>query len=525
MARQPNPAHRGLALAAVGLATFMTSLDNTVVNVALPSIQRDLGLSLSGLEWVASAYVLAFAGLLLAGGRLADLYGRRRLFLAGTALFTAASLASGLAPSPAVLLAGRVAQGAGAALAAPTALAIIAAMFPDARDRGRAVGAWSGTSALAVALGPLAGGFISQHWHWGWIFFINVPLGALTLALGATAVTESRGTRLPRGLDVPGLATATLALTALSYALIQGHAAGWTSPPILAALTAAAAASAAFAAAEARSPAPMIDLALFRNRVFAGGTATLVLWGFGVLGVYFFTPLYLQGVLGFSPTAAGLAFVPMALLMAASATAAPLLAGKAGAGRAVAAGMVLVAAGLAAVALLGRHASFASLMAPLAAVGVGSGLTMPVTAAILGVLPPAQAGVAGGILNAAREASGLLGVTVIGAILAARQGAALGAGATPQAAFVSGYSAGLAAAAALVLAGGAIALRALRDPAPVTGIPQPRRAARAPSGPPVPAPVGTVTGRPALAAARHPVPSPARHSQARPCPECSPAAA
>src|SRR6266704_170776 len=400
MARQPNPAHRGLALAAVGLATFMTSLDNTVVNVALPSIQRDLGLSLSGLEWIASAYVLAFAGLLLAGGRLADLYGRRRLFLAGTALFTAASLASGLASSPAVLLAGRVAQGAGAALAAPTALAIIAAMFPGERERGRAVGAWSGTSALAVALGPLAGGFISQHWHWSWIFFINVPLGVLTLALGATAITESRGTRLPRGLDLPGLATATLALTALSYALIQGHAAGWTSPPILAALTAAAAASAAFAAAEARSPAPMIDLALFRNRVFAGGTATLVLWGFGVLGVYFFTPLYLQGVLGFSPTAAR-----------------------------------------------------------------------------LGVIPPAQAGVAGGILNAAREASGLLGVTVIGAILAARQGAALGAGATPHAAFVSGYSAGLAAAAALVLAGGAIALRALRGPAPAAGIPQPRRAA------------------------------------------------
>jgi MFS family permease len=266
-----------------------------------------------------------------------------------------------------------------------------------------------------------------------------------------------------------------LALTGLSYALIQGH-------------------------AEARSPAPMIDLALFRNRVFAGGTATLVLWGFGVLGVYFFTPLYLQGVLGFSPTAAGLAFVPMALLMAASATAAPLLAGRIGPGRAVAAGMVLVAAGLAAVALLGQQASFATLMAPLAAVGVGSGLTMPVTAAILDVLPQAQAGVAGGILNAAREASGLLGVTVIGAILAARQGAALVAGATPHAAFVSGYSAGLAAAAALVLAGGAIALRALRDPAPVTG-------------------------RPALAAVRHPVPSPPGHPQARPCPQCPPAAA
>src|SRR6266581_1399526 len=460
--------NRALALAAVSLATFMTSLDNTVVNVALPSIQRDLRLSLGGLEWVASSYVLVFASLLLAAGRLADLYGRRRLFLAGMAVFTGASLVSGLAAWEGLLLAGRVLQGAGAALATPTTLAIISAMFPDGRQRARAVGAWSGVTALAVALGPLAGGFISQHWHWGWIFFINVPLGIIAFGAGAAAISESRGRSARRSLDLPGLATSTLALSGLTYALIQGHAAGWTSPVILAAFAVTATAAGVFIAAESRSGAPMVDLALFRSRVFSGGTATLVLWGFGVLGVYFFTPLYLQGILGFSPTRAGLAFVPMALLMAASATVAPLVSGQAGMG--------LVAAGLAATALLGQHASFASLMAPLAAIGVGSGLTMPVTAAILGVLPPAQAGVAGGILNAAREASGLLGVTVIGAILAARQGAALGAGATPHAAFVSGYSAGVAAAAALVLAGGAIALRALRGPAPVTGIPQPRRA-------------------------------------------------
>jgi MFS family permease len=190
--------------------------------------------------------------------------------------------------------------------------------------------------------------------------------------------------------------------------------------------------------------------------------------------VYFFTPLYLQVVLGFSPTRAGLAFVPMALLMAVSATLAPLMSNRAGANRTVAAGMVLVAAGLAATALLGQHASFAALMVPLAAVGIGSGLTMPVTAAILGVLPQAQAGVAGGILNAAREASGLLGVTVIGAILTARQGAALAAGATPHAAFLAGYSAGLAAAAALVLAGGVIALRTMPGRAKAaTARPQP----------------------------------------------------
>src|SRR6266700_2958346 len=223
-------------LLAVALATFMTYLDNNIVNVAMPAIERDLHLSISGLEWVVSAYVLVFASLLLAGGRLADLYGRRRMFLAGTAVFTVASLVSGLARTEALLLAGRVAQGAGSALAAPTALAIISAMFPGERERGRAVGAWSGVTALAVALGPLAGGFISQHWHWGWIFYINVPLGLLTLAAGAAAISESRDRGVARSLDLPGLVTSTIALSALTYALIQGHAAGWTSPVILAAL-------------------------------------------------------------------------------------------------------------------------------------------------------------------------------------------------------------------------------------------------------------------------------------------------
>jgi len=218
-------------------------------------------------------------------------------------------------------------------------------MFPGERERSRTVGAWSGVTALAVATGPLAGGFISQHWHWGWIFFINVPLGLLTLTLGAAAITETRAAGAARTLDLPGLASATLALAALAYALIQGHAAGWTSPVILASLAAAGAAGPAFCAAESRSPAPMVDLALFRSRVFTGGTATLVLWGFGVLGVYFFTPIYLQVVLGFSPTRAGLAFVPMALLMAASATLAPLATGRARGARTVAAGMALAAAG------------------------------------------------------------------------------------------------------------------------------------------------------------------------------------
>jgi len=470
---------RWWTLTAVALATFMTSLDNTVVNVALPSIQRDLGLALAGLEWITSAYILVFASLLLAGGRLADLYGQRRLFLGGLSLFTGASLVAGLASTEQVLLTGRVLQGIGAALATPATLAIIPATFPDAKQRNLAVAAWSAVAALALAVGPLAGGFLTQHWHWSWIFYLNVPVGTATLALAVVAIpasstasreasrTASHEASRPRStahhptLDLAGLATATLALFGAIYALIQGHGAGWTSPTILAALTLAVTAGSAFAVVESRSRQPMLDLALFRSRVFTGGTLTLLLWGLALIGVYFFTALYLQAVLGFSPTKAGLVFVPMALLMTGVAPLAATLATRIGANRTVAAGMGLVAVGLLTAALLGEHAGFTDLLGPIALLGVGSGLTMPLTASVLAVLPSGRAGVAAAILNAAREVAGLLGVTVIGAFLAARRAQALAAGATPAAAFVHGYTTGLRTAALLVAIGGVVSLATL----------------------------------------------------------------
>ena len=460
-----SPAQRAWTLAAVSMATFMTSLDNTVVNVALPSIQRDLGLTLAGLEWVTSAYILVFASLLLAGGRLADLYGRRRLFLTGLSLFTAASLLAGLAGTEQVLLTGRVLQGIGAALATPATLALIPATFLDAAQRNLAVGIWGAVAALALAVGPLTGGFLSQHWHWGWIFFINVPVGTATLAIAALAIPQpqprSRDQSAGRHLDLAALTATTLALFGATYALIQGHDTGWTAPPILAALALTATAAGAFVVVEARSRAPMVDLALFANRVFAGGTLTLVLWALAVIGVYFFTALYLQTVLGFSPTLAGLAFVPMALLMAGVAPLATPLATRIGANRTVAAGMALVAAGLLAAAHLGEHADFADLLPALTLLGIGSGLTMPLTASILATLPSDRAGVAAAILNAAREVAGLLGVTVIGAILTGQRAQALAAGATPSAAFLHGYTTGLRAAALLVAIGGTVSLATL----------------------------------------------------------------
>src|SRR5215471_16596741 len=228
----PMP-RRWWTLVAVSFATFMTYLDNNVINVAIPTIQRSLHLSIAGLEWVVSSYILVFAGLLLAGGRVADLYGGRRMFLIGLWVFTVAALAAGLATSGGVLIGARLLQGLGGAILVPTTLAVIVATFDNAAERARAVGAWTAIGALALAFGPLIGGFISQHLHWGWIFFINVPIGVVTFALAALVMGESRAPAGVRRLDQPGLITSAVALFALTYALIEGHDKGWTSALIL----------------------------------------------------------------------------------------------------------------------------------------------------------------------------------------------------------------------------------------------------------------------------------------------------
>ncbi len=460
---------RWWALVAVGLATFMTYLDNNVTNVAIPTIQRDLHLSIAGLEWVVSSYILVFAGLLLVGGRLADVYGRRRLFVIGLSVFTLASLGAGLAgSSSSVLIGARLLQGLGAALMVPTTLAIIVATFTDPRERTRAVGAWAAIGALALAFGPLIGGFISQHLHWGWIFLINVPIGVITMGIALVAVRESRDTSADRHLDVPGLAASAVALFSLTYALIEGHDKGWTSLTILGALALAAAAGGLFVLIESRTKHPMVALSLFRSRAFTGGIGTMMLWAFGIFGIYFFTSLYLQGVLGFSPTKAGLAFVPMALCMAVFAGLSGPVAARVGAHRTVAFGLVLIAVGLYLFWLLGRDATFASLMPGFVLFGAGSGLmNVPLTTAVLGSMPAERFGMASALLNNSREVAGLLGITVIGAVLRSRQGVALSHGVSPANAFLAGYHAGLAVTIVLVAAGVVISYLALRRlPAP-----------------------------------------------------------
>ncbi|SEF49871.1 drug resistance transporter, EmrB/QacA subfamily [Thermomonospora echinospora] len=467
-----NDPRRWLALGAVALATFMTYLDNNVVNVALPSIQRDLGLTISGLEWIVSGYILVFAGLLLVGGRLADVFGVRRALLAGLAVFTVSSLVAGLASGQEMLIAARAVQGVGAALLTPAALAVLPAMFPDPRERGLAIGIWGGVGALALAIGPFTGGLLSEHAHWGWIFLINVPIGAVTAALalaGVRGVPGGRGASWRR-LDPAGLATSATALFALTFALIEGESRGWTSGVILGCFAVSALAAALFVVAERRTADPMIDLSLVRHRVFSGGLLAMGLWSFGIFGIYFFTALYLQGSLGFSPTEAGAAFVPMALVMAVVAPLSGRAAARFGAAATVAAGLALMAVAVGAISGVGAGDGYPDLLPWFLLYGLGAGLLLPLTDVVLGVLPADRAGVASGTLNVSREVFGLLGITVLGAILNSRQSGHLRDGLAPQDAFLEAYQSTLLVAAAIVAVGIPLSLYALRGARPAVTI-------------------------------------------------------
>lgn len=453
-----EPVHRSpmWVMAPVALAAFITSLDNTVINIALPSLREDLGLSLSGLQWAVTSYILAFSSLLLVGGRLTDMLGRRRAMLVGFVVFSAASLAAGLAPSGEALIAARVVQGAGAALILPASLSVIASdLEGEARDLG--AGIWTASIAIALFVGPVVGGAISEYLHWSWIFFLNVPVGAVAMAMVIANVPDREaraGGSVVARLDPPGLLLSTLALLAITYSLVQGNDEGFGSEPIIAAFVVFVVAALAFMAVETRARFPLVDVSLFRNRVFAGGTAAQMLWGLAINGVFFFTSLYIQDVLDLSPTQAGLVFVPLALFLVVGVGIAPRLVTLLGANVTVAAGMVTIAVGLLPIVVLGSGVG--QQLLGCAVVGLGSGLTTPLTSAILGVMPEDRAGIGSAVVAVAREISGVLGIAVIGAILAARQASALAEGSPPTDAFLDGHVTGLVGAAVLVLAGAVV---------------------------------------------------------------------
>jgi EmrB/QacA subfamily drug resistance transporter len=444
---------RWWTLGAVAFALFMVMLDNTVVNVALPSIQRGLDADVSHLEWVVNAYALTFAVLMLTGGKLADLLGRRRVFLSGLAVFTLASLLCGLAGSTGELIAWRALQGVGAALMMPATLAIITHAFPP-RQRGMAIGVWAGVSALALAIGPIVGGLLAQHANWSWIFFVNVPVGVLGFVVSRLAIGESRDTSREQSLDLPGLLVSAGALFALTFGLIEASSYGWTSPTILGLFAAAAVGMVLFVWIERHRRAPMLDFTLFRSSTFAGANIVAILVTFAMFGVFFFMSLYVQQILGYSPVEAGAIFLPMTLLIILIAPPAGKLSDRVGSRWLMAGGLTLVGGSLLIFAQLGTSSGFWDLFPGLVLGGAGMALVMtPMSAAAMGSVPVAKAGVASGVLNTFRQVGGALGIAVLGAILTSRQASALAAGASGPEAFVEGFQTALLVGAVLTFLG------------------------------------------------------------------------
>ena len=296
-------------LGAMCFALFMLMLDNTVVNVALPSIQEDLGASIAGLEWTVNGYTLSIAVLLVTGGRLGDIFGRRRMFLAGIVIFAISSATAGLAPDQTALVLSRVVQGAGAALMMPGTLSIITDAFP-ANERGKALGTWAGVSALALAVGPVVGGFLTEHVSWRAIFYLNVPIAVFAVLATIFAVRESRDTSVGKDVDYPGVAVLTVGLTALVLALVEGNAWGWGSPAILGLFALAALALPLFVWVEGRVKAPMVQFDLLSDRNFLGAVVVAMIISFAMLGVFFFLALYMQDILGYTPLEAGVRSCP-----------------------------------------------------------------------------------------------------------------------------------------------------------------------------------------------------------------------
>ncbi len=404
-------------LAAVAFGLFMIMLDNTIVNVALPSIQRSLHMSISSLEWIVTAYALTFAALLITGGKLGDLYGRKRMFIAGLVVFTLASLACGLAPNAGFLIGARAVQGVGAALMNPATLSIITATFPP-KERGQAIGIWAGVSALALAIGPLIGGLIVDNINWHWIFYVNVPVGVVGVIVSRWVIAESRDTSHEQSIDLPGLVTSGGALLALSYALIEGNQHGWGSPEIIGLFVGAAVLLAVFIWLELRQRLPMLDLGLFKIGSFAGANIVAMLVSLGMFGVFFFISLYVQNVLGYSPTKAGAIFLPMTILIILIAPIAGKLSDRIGSRWLMGAGMSILGVSLLLYQRIGLHTGFWSLLPQLVLGGVGMALVMsPMTSAAMGSVPTDKAGVGSGVLNSFRQVGGSLGIALMGAIL------------------------------------------------------------------------------------------------------------
>ncbi len=454
--------NRWLILVIACLAQFMVVLDATIVNVALPSIQRGLHFSTANLAWVINAYTLVFGGFLMLGGRAADLLGRRRLFLAGVALFSLASLLNGLSSSSAMLIGGRGLQGLGGALVSPAALSIITTTFTEPGERTRALGVWSAIAASGTAVGLLLGGALTSLASWQWIFFVNVPVGFVAVLLALRFVPESRADLGHRSFDLTGAVTVTAGLVAIVFGIIKAQAWGWGSGRTLGVLLAGVVLLVAFLRIERRSPAPLMRPSIFRVRSLAVGDAVMLLVASGLFGMFFFVSLYVQDVLGFSALHAGLAFLPVTGGIMLGAGVAQQLVGRLGARNVAGLGIALATVGM--VVLTGVpavHGSYAADLLPgLLPLSFGMGLTfVPITLLGTGGVGGGDAGLASGLFNTAQQVGGALGLAILSTLAADQTSSAvrsLGGAVSPErlvTATVSGYHAAFVAAAVMLGAG------------------------------------------------------------------------
>jgi MFS transporter, DHA2 family, methylenomycin A resistance protein len=440
---QGRAAASRLALVVICLGYFMVIVDTTVVNVALPAIGRDLHGGVAGLQWVVDAYTLSFAGLLLTGGALAERLGGRRVFGAGLVVFAAASAACGLAPGLGFLIAARLVQGIGAALLVPSSLVLLQAAYPTRAGRARAFGAWGAIAGIGAASGPVVGGLLVTAWSWRGVFFLNLPFAAAAMALAGQAVPATA--RRARDVDLPGQVLGVAGLALLTWSLVRAGQAGWTSPLVLAGLALSAAAWAGFGWAEYRAADPMLPPRLLTRPAFGAGSVVGLLINLGFYGQLFLMSLYLQDLRGYSALITGLALLPEAALLVVASTTSGRIMARTGPRPPMLAGLVLGGAGLLGLIVAGAGTSYLLLVAPMSAAGFGMALTMPAaTAAVIEAAPADRGGIASGVINAARQAGGVLGVALLGSLVHART------------AFLPGLHAGLIIAAGAFFAGALI---------------------------------------------------------------------
>jgi len=420
-----------LTLGAICFGLFMVMLDNTVVNLALPRISKELGAGLNELQWIIDAFTLPLAALMLTGGTIGDLFGRKRTFLTGVGIFTAASLACALSPNIHLLIGARAVQGAGAAIMLPATLAILTNTFTDPRERAQAIGIWAGVSGIALAVGPALGGVMVDAWNWQSIFYINVPIGVIAFVITILVVAESKNPE-GRNLDIPGQILAVVGLAALTYAFIEANSYGWRSAIIISLLAGGIMVLAAFGFWELRARSPMLQLSFFKNMTFLGSNLVGVAVSFGFFGVILFMSLFMQQVQGFSATGAGVRQLAATLAVMVAAIISGRIVAKIGARIPITLGMLLIAGSFFAFVTVQADTPYHSYWWILTVMGIGLGLVMsPMTTAVMSTVPQARAGMASATLNTLRQVGGVFGIAVLGAIVTgsymAKFKAALGA--------------------------------------------------------------------------------------------------